>query len=165
MNVVQFFELGMDRLVPTFENHQPSDGPIVNLGIGTKPLPYGTISIGMPKWNAEIDPLPFGDGSVTTIYAMHFFEHINNFLFVLGECQRVLMPGGVLNIVVPYGTCHMAIQDQSHVRFFNEDTWKTLFDNPYYDDHGKWKFRVGTNVIMGVKGTNLALVTQLIKRA
>ena len=165
MNLEQFFGLGMDRTIEPLRQ-RPSRGVSVNLGIGNKPMPDGVISIGLPDWDAERDPLPFEDGAVGEIWALHFLEHIDNVVELLGECHRVLAPGGVMNIVVPYGACHLWMQDLGHRRMFNEDTWKTTFANKYYRDKelaGGWRWRVGTNVIMAVKGQNLALLTQLVR--
>ncbi len=47
--------------------------------------------------------LSFKDESFDAIYTSHFIEHIpkEKVDFVLGECFRVLKPGGVLRVVVP----------------------------------------------------------------
>jgi SAM-dependent methyltransferase len=47
--------------------------------------------------------LPFPDNSAEAIYASHLLEHLylEQEEFLLKECFRVLMPGGVLRIVVP----------------------------------------------------------------
>lgn len=168
MDIDDFFWYGMAR-----DLSKPLDptghGFRINLGYGAKEMPDGVESIGLPEWDAETQTLPYPDSSVCEIWALHFFEHITNFVPLMAECQRVLDWGGVLNICVPYGSGHMAIQDPTHVRFFNEDTWKHLFECPFYEDtrtmQGKvvWLFRVHLNVIMGVKGENLALLTQLVK--
>jgi predicted SAM-dependent methyltransferase len=151
----------MDRNIPNWLD--PIE-PQLNLGIGHKDM--GEIpSIGLPYWNAEQDMIPRKGGSVGTIWALHFLEHIQNVMWVLRECQRVLQPGGLLNIVVPYGACHMYVHDLTHKHMFNEDTWRQTFRNAYYDDKGTdWLFDVGANFIMAVKGENLALFTQLIKK-
>jgi predicted SAM-dependent methyltransferase len=48
-------------------------------------------------------PLPFPNGSVDFIYNEHFIEHltIQEGLFALKECHRVLRDGGVLRIATP----------------------------------------------------------------
>lgn len=47
--------------------------------------------------------LPFPDNSISTIYAEHILEHFayNEFLYLLQEVRRVLIPAGVFSIVVP----------------------------------------------------------------
>jgi predicted SAM-dependent methyltransferase len=48
-------------------------------------------------------PLPVPTGSVRLIYTEHFIEHITREQAVafLGECRRVLAPGGVIRISTP----------------------------------------------------------------
>lgn len=164
MELTDFFRIAMDRHVMPLIDPQ---GPMLNLGIGRKDLGMANIThIGLPDWDAETDPIPYVDGTFAQVWALHFLEHIDNVLGVLRECHRVLRPHGVLNVCVPYGACHMYVHDLTHRHMFNEDTWRQTFNNAYYDDKGTdWNWSVGTNVIMAVKGENLALLTQLIKGA
>jgi SAM-dependent methyltransferase len=55
------------------------------------------------KWCNVSKGLHYSNGSVDKIYSSHFLEHIpqDKGLFVLGECFRILKPGGVFRIVVP----------------------------------------------------------------
>jgi len=48
-------------------------------------------------------PLPYGDNSVTAIFSSHVFEHLfmDEVEKLIGECHRVLKPGGVCRVVVP----------------------------------------------------------------
>jgi len=48
--------------------------------------------------------LPFEDNSVTEIRSDHFFEHLelSDLVYVLRECKRVLVPGGVLDFAGPH---------------------------------------------------------------
>lgn len=168
MDLIEFFMIGMDRKIEKLceSGNRIFAQSRLNLGIGTKQMPPGVVSIGLPDWDAEIDMIPRADSSVCEIWALHFLEHIENVMFVLQECHRVLAPGGVMNIVVPYGACHMYVHDLTHKHMFNEDTWRQTFKNEFYNDKnikGGWKWDIGTNVIMGVKGENLALCTQLLK--
>ncbi len=51
----------------------------------------------------QFEAFPLADNSVDAIYASHVFEHISMYRIgrVMAECNRVLMPGGVLRIIVP----------------------------------------------------------------
>jgi predicted SAM-dependent methyltransferase len=168
MNLLDLFELGMDRTVnaDTATPQRSGFTSSISLGGGSKKMPHGVTNIGFHEgWDADKDPLPYSDGEIDEIYALHFLEHVTNVNAVLAECQRVMSRFAIMNIVVPYGTCHMAVQDLDHKHFFNEDSWRHTFDNPYYNPHGTgWRFQIVYNVIMGVKGENLALVTQLQKK-
>lgn len=155
------FMMGMKR--PLGEIFFPS-GVVLNLGAGNKLIIPGTIPMDYPEWDADTMPLPFEDETVDGVYAFHFLEHLQNPVNMLREIQRVLRPGGVLTIVVPFGSCSMALHDLDHKHFFNEDTWKTLFDQTYYDkNHEGWKFNVTFNLIAGIVERNLALFTQMVR--
>ena len=162
MNLSDLFSLGMDREIP--ELSECLHGLAINVGDGNKHI-SGAVSVDYPDWDADSDPLPFSDGSVGTVWAFHFLEHCREPVMVLQEFQRVLSPGGVANIVVPYYTSQMQAHDLDHKNSFCEETWRTLFSTPYYNKNDiRWEFDIGTNVIMGVAERNLALVTQLRRK-
>ena len=96
----------------------------LNLASGHHPKPgWVNIDLFAPTADLRLDlrePLPFPDESVAYIYAEHFFEHLNyaevsdsagwegegpgrpsEAMAFLRECRRVLVRGGILDIVVP----------------------------------------------------------------
>lgn len=163
MDIRELFRLGMDRSIPL--PFAAPEGPKLNLGAGNKMIP-GAVPLDLPEWDADKDAIPHPDNSVGEIFAFHFLEHCARPVDVLLECQRVLKPGGVMNIVVPYYTSQMAAHDLDHKHQFCEETWRVLFGNPYYDKNRvEWKFQVGINIIVGVVERNLCLLTQLRKEA
>lgn len=77
-----------------------------NLLVKTRILPQHRADIPWGKGIRRLDlrdPLPFPDGSFGAIYTSHALEHLYQAQAVelLGECVRVLRPGGVLRVVVP----------------------------------------------------------------
>lgn len=86
-------------------------------------------------WQAG-EELPFDTESVQTVYAVHFLEHLTmrQFYRTMHECERVLVPGGQMFIVVPYGTTDFALRAPDHQLRFTENTWRTMFENPYAGD-------------------------------
>ena len=82
---------------------------------------------------------------------------------VISECQRVLVPGGHINIVVPYYNSQMAAQDLDHKHSFCERTWSHLFRNDYYQKDKLKGMKIHLNLIMGDSERTLALLTQLVK--
>lgn len=67
--------------------------------------------------------LPFAANSFDVVYASHVLEHIQNLDKLMQEVSRVLKPGGLFLVRVPYAGSLRAFQDPTHVRFF---TLKTL---------------------------------------
>jgi predicted SAM-dependent methyltransferase len=81
-------------------------GRRLHLGCGDTRKP-GFINI--DTWTGDLtldlrERLPFRDASCETIYSEHFLEHVDypDATFrLLGECFRVLQPGGVFDVGVP----------------------------------------------------------------
>lgn len=164
VNLLGLFQAGADRVLPPFAMH-PHKGGVINLGAGNKEIKEAQ-ALDLPNWNADFDDIPYAEGTISEIYAFHVLEHVGDAIGLLRDCQRVLMPGGVLNIVVPYYRSQGAFHDLDHRHFFGEDTWSNLFDNEFYaKHHAGWKFDIGLNIIMGLNERNLMLVTQLIRQA
>jgi predicted SAM-dependent methyltransferase len=82
---------------------------LVNIGAGASGVEGWVNLDGFPGRGVDcvVDArrqLPFDDESVRGIFAEHFFEHIDYTEEAPGflqECQRVLIPGGVIRLVVP----------------------------------------------------------------
>ncbi len=165
--IEDMFQMGMDRNIPDLISHNGKGIVRLNLGAGNKTLPIEAINLDLPEWDANKNPIPAANASVHEVYAFHFLEHLLNPIAMLKEIERVLMPGGVVNILVSYHKSQMAYHDLNHQSHnFCEETWRTLFSTPYYDTDCKgepWRFAIGTNIIIGVSERNLALMTQLVK--
>lgn len=161
-NLISVFEVGMDRSTGNYKKVLPLDGTAFNLGCGNKKL-KGCINLDLPEWDYHYG-IPCRNGEASTIHMYHFLEHVDDPVDFLKECQRCLMIGGTCNIVVPYATSELALQDLMHKARFVETTWKTLMENPYYNPTKfEWRFKVNINMIMGLNARNLCLVTQLVK--
>jgi predicted SAM-dependent methyltransferase len=83
------------------------NGFSIELGAGNKPGRGEWITIDMGKscdiyWDLR-KGIPFPTASVRRIYSSHFFEHLSfkETQRFLGECRRVLIPGGNFSICVP----------------------------------------------------------------
>jgi SAM-dependent methyltransferase len=165
IDIMGMLRLGADRpRIPSWEyESRPPGGLVLNLGAGAKLIQH-SVALDLPEWDADCDPIPYGDETVTAIYALHFLEHVNNPIALLRECQRVLKPRCHLNVVVPHWNTQLAHSDLDHKSSWDEETWSRIFQNEYYDkDHKDWSFRIGTNVLMGIDARNLLIITQLIK--
>lgn len=160
----EFFLHAMKRVLP--EILQMPDGTrdvVLNLGPGNTEIPL-THGLGLPNWNADESPIPYDDGNVDAIHAYHFLEHVADPIAMLREIQRVLKPGGVCQLVVPYYTSQNWAQDLTHRSSWCETTWQNLFRNEFYSTKREgWKLQEGFNLIVGQTERNLVLLTQLIR--
>jgi hypothetical protein len=164
MDIQQFFRQGMDREIPQLLENKFKSPIVVGLGeSGSKK--HGRISLGLPKWEFPRDKIPLGNDTVHEIHAYHFLEHLSgeNVILMLREIERVLAPGGIVNICVPYYSTSMQAQDLTHKSQWCETSFSTLFENKYYDPAGKWQLRVHALFIMGIVERNMALFAQLTK--
>lgn len=106
----------------------------LNIGAGGEQL-LGFISIDIdsstkPNIVRDIEKgLPFDDNSVDEVKCSHTLEHIHDLLFVLREFYRVCRCGAKITIIVPL----MDVSDMTHIRFFDENTFRTLTDHYYWD--------------------------------
>ncbi len=64
-----------------------------------------------------------GSGWFDEILANDVLEHIPNLTAAMTAALRLLRPGGIFNIHVPYDLSYGAWQDPTHVRAFNERSW------------------------------------------
>ncbi|WKV23260.1 methyltransferase [Pseudomonas phage APTC-PA18] len=166
MDIQNLFKLGMKRDIAQLI--EPDHRRAVNLGAGNSPIP-GVESLDWPNWDGASGRVPYEDGELTAVYAFHFFEHLTGaqVIDLVKDLQRAMAVGATLNVVVPFYNSNIAHQDLDHKTFFTEETWRTLFRNPFYDKNREdpWKFIIGTNVIIGVAERNLAVMSQLIRVA
>lgn len=95
---------------------------LLNLGAGNKLFP-DAINHDLIKHRPEIDvahdlnelPWPWEDDSFDHIVARAVFEHLRINLFEsVGECWRILRPGGILSLKLPYWQHAHAYLDPSH---------------------------------------------------
>ena len=75
------------------------------------------------------DRLPFDDGSVDLVFTYHTLEHVPDLLHALEEIARVLKPGGLLLVGVPYVTStEFHLVNPYHLHNFNEHFFR-FFDD------------------------------------
>jgi len=158
--IEQLFRLGMKRELPQFKQWH-NDGIVLNIGSGNDVI-KGSVNLDLPEYNADVDPIPFDDGSVSTIHAYHVIEHLANPIFFIKECQRVLTVGGLINICVPHYKSEIAWHDLTHRRAVALDTFETLLKTEYYNT-GNWELELIGSVAIGIVDRNLAILTQLEK--
>lgn len=128
---------------------------LVQFGSGPNKLP------GWDNRDLETDirkPLPFPIGSVDFILAEHVIEHVEfrEGVFFLGECLRVLQPGGVLRLAFPDITREIPIEDYRaciaphYHRQINcpEDVWLSILLD--WGHRSCWSKEMALRVLMAV---------------
>jgi len=102
---------------------------ILNLGAGNSPVKVGEGDRGVNHdlrldparpwvtvaWDLNELPWPWEDESFDKIVASAVLEHLRlNLLESMGECWRILRPGGLLWVKVPYALAETAFDDPTH---------------------------------------------------
>ena len=150
-DIQQFFKYGLDRDIPPLAQPPARPGSdftgtaqklrftSLELGPGKKKHIPSDFKLGRPEWEAGL-MMPFPAECMGEIHAYQFFEHLDGdtALAVLRECERVLVPGGVLNMVTPYYSSAHQAQALDHKSFWSEETWHWMFGNQYYDPLATW---------------------------
>jgi SAM-dependent methyltransferase len=100
----------------------------VNIGAGASYIP-GFVNVDIAE-HADVSldlntsPLPFEDGSVDLVFSYHTLEHLERYLFALGEIHRVLRHGGRFLVGLPYVTLTYWHQvNPYHLHDFNEGSF------------------------------------------
>ncbi len=97
----------------------------LNIGAGVSYLPgFTNIDVSAKadlQLNLNSDRLPFDDDSIELIFSYHCLEHLDKYLFALGEIHRVLQHQGRFLIGVPYVTLtEFNLVNPYHRQNFNE---------------------------------------------
>lgn len=89
--------------------------------------------------NLNVYPWPFDDSSCSEVKIYDVLEHLDDFMRAMEELHRILMPGGIIKLQVPYYLSWSAYADPTHKKYFHELTFR-FFDplscwcqeRPYY---------------------------------
>lgn len=126
----------------------PAAGRRLNLGSGedVRPASEGWVNMdgyvagpGVIRHDFVATPYPFPDNHFDYVYASHVLEHIppifrrwngvqRDVLYdVMEEIHRILKPGGVLHVLVPYGNSSFAMSNPQHYRQWRPE-WFRFFN-------------------------------------
>lgn len=79
----------------------------------------------------HLEPIPLEDNSVDEFLISHVLEHIPNTLHVMEKLYRIAKPNAKITIACPYAFSDASIEDQTHIRFFVENSC-CFFSQPVY---------------------------------
>ncbi|MDX1616393.1 MAG: methyltransferase domain-containing protein [Candidatus Promineifilaceae bacterium] len=97
-------ELGAAYGGVTAELARRTQGLVVALDRSYPALKQGSGEATIPAVQANVEQLPFGSAAFDLIFGQHVFMWLSNPSAAMGECARVLRPGGVTILVEPdYG--------------------------------------------------------------
>jgi len=122
----------------------------LNIGCGANRKP-GWVNIDLaPNVDLSLDlreRIPLADGSARLIYSEHFFEHLDypgDALRFLGECRRLLAPGGIFSVGVPDTEWPLAAyvgpDDKGYFALMQEKQWHPAWCHTRLD-HINYHFR------------------------
>ena len=93
--------------IPITLREMPEKGVILDLGAGGRviaPHVLGVDRLPFPNTAlvANIQELPFADNSIGGVFCTGVLEHVHDPHRAMGEMHRVLMPGGLIHLEVPF---------------------------------------------------------------
>jgi SAM-dependent methyltransferase len=140
----------------------------LNLGCGTKLLP-GYINCDLSA-NVTADrhfdldhvPYPFADSSVDEVLMDQVLEHLTDVVAVIQELHRILKPGGIVDIYVPYAKSDWAVSDPTHKHYFTERSMDYFTDNFVCNFYSDARFRILNKDLISGKNSFKNRVRDLI---
>jgi len=114
----------------------------VNLGCGTDYRP-GWLNCDRNNrvradvyFDFERFPYPLESATAEEIHMLQVMEHLDGIPDILDELWRILIPGGILHIEVPYGKSDWALQDVTHKHCYTERSFVPFCEkNVWYSKH------------------------------
>ena len=82
-------------------------------------------------FDLETFPYPLDSNMADEILLDNVMEHLDDIPKVMDELHRILKPGGILRVIVPYAKSDWALQDPTHKHFFTERTLQYFCEGFY----------------------------------
>lgn len=147
----------------------------INLGCGQK-YEDGWINCDVVQsvkadkyFDFESFPYPLEDGSASYILMDNVLEHLSDIPATMTELYRILAPGGIVDIRVPYGKSDWALQDPTHKHYFTERSMDYFTEGHDYNFYADVTFKlrkaelVADSVSMRHKMRNLIPFRHVLK--
>ncbi len=119
-----------------------------NLGCGQKHL-EGYVNCDFNQetkadqfFDLNIVPYPLESGIADEILMDNVLEHLDDVPKVMCELHRILKPGGLARILVPYAKSDWAYQDPTHRAFFTEKSMDYFAEGFAYNYYTRCRFKI-----------------------
>jgi predicted O-linked N-acetylglucosamine transferase (SPINDLY family)/SAM-dependent methyltransferase len=112
--------------------------------------------IGTTLQTQRFGAVTLAENSFDAAIATDVLEHIHDLTSAMSNLLRLLKPGGIFHILVPYDLSFGAWQDPTHVRAFNERSWLYYTDWHWYLGWTEARFdNIATEVVMSPLGVQM----------
>ena len=118
----------------------------IRLNIGAGETEWGDVQLDIDHTDqvtvlGDMHFLPFADNVCSEILLDNVLEHSPDTTGVLREIHRILRPGGVVYIFVPYYNTAGAHRDPTHRAFFSEGTFDYYTEQSDYNHYADFEFQ------------------------
>lgn len=113
----------------------------INIGCGKKHLKNfincdKSLEVNPDKIVDLEKPLPFQDNTIDEVVGNHILEHVQNFIPLMRELNRICKNKAILKFRVPFYLSSGAFNDVTHIRFFTPFTFADLTSDEFAYEFG-----------------------------
>jgi len=124
-----------------------SEDPGLRLNVGAGTTEWGDVRLDVGRTDqvtllGDMHALPLDDDVFAEVLMDNVLEHTAETTAVLREIHRVLRPGGIVYVYVPYYTAHGAYGDPTHRSFFTEGTFDYYTVESDYQHYADFEFEL-----------------------
>jgi len=169
------------------------EGRVLNLGCGNQILAWATNHDLMKRdgidvvWDLNVLPWPWEDNSFDFVIARSVFEHLQHDLLTsMNEAWRILAPGGIIEVKLPYWNAEVSYNDPTHryvyglgifdefdpdtkrgqqYRFYGKRKWKILYRPRLNKDKTSFdcQLQVRKPILCRLSGTTSELIESIVQ--
>ena len=145
----------MDYYEPLGNGRKISEGRVLNLGSGERPI-KNAVNVDINPNASNVDwvldlekGLPLDDNEFDQVICLHILEHIRNLHQLMENIWRVTKHGAEIYIDAPHWTNPTFWDDITHVRPWSDGTAAKITEIKFRKDSMKGGFEVTLNGVVG----------------